>query len=150
MQHRAADDCELQLRSKDDDSQGKSKAQAADSSEGWESDPGPGQWRPLPWYRRRYNRGTMAAFFCFVLVMASFAIPESAPPLTAIATAVWRFGQSVHQLAKHHAYHAHAHLYSKEHHCMVLPEPLLGAKNIKLAAIAGVCCNPHLPGRSEL
>ena len=91
----------------------------------------------------------MAAFFCFVLVMASFMIPESAPPIAAIATAVWRFGQSVHGLAKHHTYHARAHLYSKTHHCMVLPEPLMGAKNIKRAAIAGgSCIAPQLIQRS--
>ena len=141
MQHRASDDPELQLLSKDDDSQGKSKAYSPASSDDWDpAEPAvERQWRgPVPWYRRRYNRGTAAAFCCFVLVMASFLIPESAPPITAMASAVWQFGQSAHQLTKHQYYHLHLHLHGHDHRCMALPEPLLGTQSIQRAAIAGV------------
>ena len=75
-------------------------------------------------HRWHYNRGTVVGFVVFVLVIGAFAIPESAPPLTAMATMLYQFGQRLHSHFQHHTYTAIAHLRGTPQQCVARPEPL--------------------------
>ena len=74
-----------------------------------------------------YNRGTVVGFVVFVLVMSAFAIPESAPPLTAMMYGLYKVGQGLHSHARHHTYKAIAHLRGTPKQCLPRPEPLFGS-----------------------
>lgn len=113
--------------------QAKSRPHTPSGSDGWDYESQ--SEGDLPTQQRwHYNRGTVVGFVVFVLVIGAFAIPESAPPLTAMAVMMYRFGQRVHSHAQHHTYTAIAHLRGTPQQCVALPEPLFESASSTLRA----------------
>ena len=103
--------------------QAKSRPHTPTSSDGWDFE-SQSDGDAAVRHRWHYNRGTVVGFVVFVLVISAFAIPESAPPLTAMATMVYHFGERLHSHAQHHTYTAIAHLRGTAQQCVARPEPL--------------------------
>ena len=124
--------------------QAKTRPHTPTSSDGWDFESQSEGDLPTQ-HRWHYNRGTVVGFVVFVLVIGAFAIPESAPPLTAMAAMVYRFGQRVHSHAQHHTYTAIAHLRGTPQQCVALPEPLFKSASTtfraKIRGALGLACD---------
>jgi len=121
--------------------QAKSRPHTPTSSDGWDFESQSDGDAAAVRHRWHYNRGTVVGFVVFVLVISAFAIPESAPPLTAMASMVYQFGRRLHSQAQHHTYTAIAHLRGTPQQCVARPEPLFEAAISALRVeIRGVCC----------